>query len=188
MATLPVLLAATSPSELICTQLVSQLIQQTSRAPWLLGCMGRTQTKLLYTIYGMQYSVEPGPCGVTVPHLYAPKCSTPDTTVAPTEACHHSHGNCPSDHSCCCNGRRTRKCRRRWGSCMSQKLYRCRNVWNTVKLGVIIILLYIVPYTHRHVLALIKLQLFLLPLKVLKGATQMCAKQECESEPLYNYW
>ena len=27
------------------------------------------------TIYGRQYSVEPGPCGVTVPQLYAPECS-----------------------------------------------------------------------------------------------------------------
>ena len=33
------------------------------------------------TIYGMQYSVEPGPCGVTVPHLNAPLCSTPDATT-----------------------------------------------------------------------------------------------------------
>ena len=38
------------------------------------------------TINGMQYSVEPGPCGVTVPHLYAPKCSTPDTTATPSVA------------------------------------------------------------------------------------------------------
>ena len=37
-------------------------------------------------INGKQYSVEPGPCGVTVPHLYAPKCSTPNTTATPTVA------------------------------------------------------------------------------------------------------
>ena len=30
-------------------------------------------------IYGRRYSVEPGLCGVTVPHLYAPKCSTPNS-------------------------------------------------------------------------------------------------------------
>ena len=34
----------------------------------------------------MQYSVEPGPCGVTVPNLNAPQCSTPDTTDTPTVA------------------------------------------------------------------------------------------------------
>ena len=33
-------------------------------------------------VYGRRYSVEPGPCGVTIPHLYAPECSTP--TVTPT--------------------------------------------------------------------------------------------------------
>ena len=38
------------------------------------------------TIYGMQYSVEPGPCGVTVPNLNAPQCSTPDTTDISTVA------------------------------------------------------------------------------------------------------
>ena len=32
----------------------------------------------------MQYSVEAGPCGVTVPNLYAPQCSTPNTTDTPT--------------------------------------------------------------------------------------------------------
>ena len=40
---------------------------------WLHG----QDTDKTITIYGRQYSVEPGPCGVTVPHLYAPKCSTP---------------------------------------------------------------------------------------------------------------
>ena len=38
------------------------------------------------TIYGMHYSVEPGPCGVIVPNLYAPLCSTPDTTDTATVA------------------------------------------------------------------------------------------------------
>ena len=49
---------------------------------WLHG----QDTDKTITIYGMQYSVEPGPCGVTVPHLYAPKCSTPDTTATPNVA------------------------------------------------------------------------------------------------------
>ena len=49
---------------------------------WLHG----QDTDKTITIYGMQYSVEPGPCGVTVPHLYAPKCSTPDTTATPSVA------------------------------------------------------------------------------------------------------
>ena len=49
---------------------------------WLHG----QDTDKTITIYGMQYSVEPGPCGVTVPNLYAPQCSTPDTTDTPTVA------------------------------------------------------------------------------------------------------
>ena len=49
---------------------------------WLHG----QNTDKTITIYGMQYSVEPGPCGVTVPHLYAPKCSTPNTTATPSVA------------------------------------------------------------------------------------------------------
>ena len=44
---------------------------------WLHG----QDTDKTITIYGMQYSVEPGPCGVTVPNLYAPQCSTPDATT-----------------------------------------------------------------------------------------------------------
>ena len=44
---------------------------------WLHG----QDTDKTITIYGMQYSVEPGPCGVTVPHLYAPQCSIPDATT-----------------------------------------------------------------------------------------------------------
>ena len=49
---------------------------------WLYG----QDTDKTITIYGMQYSVEPGPCGVTVPNLYAPQCSTPDATDTPTVA------------------------------------------------------------------------------------------------------
>ena len=49
---------------------------------WLHG----QDTDKTITIYGMQYSVEPGPCGVTVPNLYAPQCSTPDATDTPTVA------------------------------------------------------------------------------------------------------
>ena len=49
---------------------------------WLHG----QDTDKTITIYGMQYSVEPGPCGVTVPNLNAPQCSTPDTTDTPTVA------------------------------------------------------------------------------------------------------
>ena len=49
---------------------------------WLHG----QDTDKTITIYGMQYSVEPGPCGVTVPNLYAPQCSTPNTTDTPTVA------------------------------------------------------------------------------------------------------
>ena len=47
---------------------------------WLHG----QDTDKTITIYGMQYSVEPGPCGVTVPNLNAPQCSTPDATDTPT--------------------------------------------------------------------------------------------------------
>ena len=49
---------------------------------WLHG----QDTDKTITIYGMQYSVEEGPCGVTVPNLYAPQCSTPNTTDTPTVA------------------------------------------------------------------------------------------------------
>ena len=49
---------------------------------WLHG----QDTDKTINIYGRQYSVEPGPCGVTVLHLYAPKCSTPNTTATPTVA------------------------------------------------------------------------------------------------------
>ncbi len=49
---------------------------------WLHG----QDTDKTITIYGMQYSVEPGPCGVTVPNLYAPQCSTPVATDTPTVA------------------------------------------------------------------------------------------------------
>ena len=47
VATSPVLLEDTSPSELIYTQLIWKLTQQISRVPWLLGCMGMIQTKQL---------------------------------------------------------------------------------------------------------------------------------------------
>ena len=46
---------------------------------WLHG----QDTDKTITIYGMQYSVEAGPCGVTVPNFYAPQCSTSDTTDTP---------------------------------------------------------------------------------------------------------
>ena len=49
---------------------------------WLHG----QDTDKTIAIYGMQYSVEPGPCGVTVPHLYAPKCSTPNSQYATVQA------------------------------------------------------------------------------------------------------
>ena len=49
---------------------------------WLHG----QDTDKTITIYGRQYSVEPGSCGVTVPHLYAPKCSTSNTTATPNVA------------------------------------------------------------------------------------------------------
>ena len=58
---------------------------------WLHG----QDTDKTITIYGRRYSVEPGPCGVTIPQLYAPTCSTPvatqvagvssSTTAAPTQ-------------------------------------------------------------------------------------------------------
>ena len=44
---------------------------------WLHG----EDTDKTFTIYGMQYSVEPGPCGVTVPYLYATKCNKTNTTA-----------------------------------------------------------------------------------------------------------
>ena len=49
---------------------------------WLHG----QDTDQTITIYGMQYSVEAGPCGVTVPNLYAPQCSTANKTDTPTVA------------------------------------------------------------------------------------------------------
>ena len=55
---------------------------KSSLTTWLHG----QDTDKTITIYGMQYSVEPGPCGVTVPNLYAPQCSTPNTTDTPTVA------------------------------------------------------------------------------------------------------
>ena len=49
---------------------------------WLHG----QDTDKTITIYGVRYSVEAGPCGVTVPNLYAPQCTTPDATDTPTVA------------------------------------------------------------------------------------------------------
>ena len=49
---------------------------------WLHG----QDTDKTITIYGMQYSVEEGPCGVTVPNLNAPQCSTLNTTDTPNVA------------------------------------------------------------------------------------------------------
>ena len=49
---------------------------------WLHG----QDTDKTITIYGVRYSVEAGPCGVTVPNLYAPQCTTPDPTDTPTVA------------------------------------------------------------------------------------------------------
>ena len=43
---------------------------------WLHG----QDTDKTITIYGRRYSVDPGPCGVTIPKLYAPTCSTPAAT------------------------------------------------------------------------------------------------------------
>ena len=47
---------------------------------WLYG----QDTDKTITIYGKQYSVEPGPCGVTVPDLYAPACSTSTGALSST--------------------------------------------------------------------------------------------------------
>ena len=55
---------------------------KSSLTTWLHG----QDTDKTITIYGMQYSVEPGPCGVTVPNLNAPQCSTQDATDTPTVA------------------------------------------------------------------------------------------------------
>ena len=49
---------------------------------WLHG----QDTDKTITIYGMQYSVEAGPCGVTVPNLYAQQCSTLNITDTPNVA------------------------------------------------------------------------------------------------------
>ena len=45
---------------------------------WLYG----QNTDKTIAIYGRRYSVEPGPCGVTVPDLNAPACSSPAATQA----------------------------------------------------------------------------------------------------------
>ena len=45
---------------------------------WLHG----QDTDKTITIYGRRYFVESGPCGVTIPQLYAPTCSTPAATQA----------------------------------------------------------------------------------------------------------
>lgn len=68
---------------------------------WLYG----HDTDKTITIFGSQYSVEPGPCGVAVPHLYAPKCDTPKTKAAPT-VCNLSYGSFPhsGQYGCCCCG------------------------------------------------------------------------------------
>ena len=47
---------------------------------WLQG----QNTDKTITIYGRRYSVEPGPCGVTVPSLNAPECSAANSAVTAT--------------------------------------------------------------------------------------------------------
>ena len=131
---------------------------------WLHG----QDTDKTITIYGMQYSVGPGPCGVTVPHLYAPKCSTPKTTATPTEGCNRSHGNCPCDHCCGCNGHRTHtsSCQqvRKLSHYISQI---CMETSEIVYYEMVynIILMYIVPFTHMY-----RRKLLLLLLKELRGS------------------
>ena len=85
MATLPVLLeAVTFRANLYST---SDTANPADLKSTLTAWMHGQDTDKTITIYGMQYSVEPGPCGVTVPHLYATRCSPPDMNNSNSQ-CH----------------------------------------------------------------------------------------------------
>ena len=61
---------------------INPSVFNTTMYNWLYG----EDTEKTIAVFGRRYSVEPGPCGVTVPNHFAPHCASkePEIVVAPT--------------------------------------------------------------------------------------------------------